>query len=278
MNRKVFILILLIFLSGCISQIQTPPAFIDNYILTYPITAFFIKNIKQQDINVLGSFDEIATGITLNPSTSVTANIGKGRIFLAAAAGTDVNGTILINGTKVDRNNETETLNFLENLTITGLSIEVDGIQHTDIYMTDNWYHGDTILTTTDLNITDLHIYMIVFHQMNDASEFTIDSFEMRYLITDSGANMNTSLYAITTNGPVSPNIANITRIVNFNLLAGETADRYYSNKRTNINITLNGTKEGIFLISNFLPINQERFEDIQYYLWLKQPIINNNQ
>ena len=155
---------------------------------------------------VHGALNAILTGVTIDTSTTQTPTNGIGTLLLVANAGADVEGTIIVSGTVVDRETGAESTGVSQ-IPITGISTDnsttdAEGNPIFNIinaYITDVWFKGSVTIHTPDTNINDLDVYQCSFEQWNDASGVVVNTFDANLLTTNGNAFAYMYLYTVET-------------------------------------------------------------------------------
>ena len=179
-------------IGGGTTVISTPTA----------LTSFVEASAKNTEEHIHGGLDALNTGAALSAgSPLVVGTKGVGKFFLVVNAGADTTGTITVTGRSVDRNTGVEVEGDTSTITLAGLSTDNSDTdagghdQHKfgDVYFTSKWYRGSVLLTTADVDLSDVDIYHCSFEQFNDHTDYTITTFDIN---TEHNAFDNGELYA----------------------------------------------------------------------------------
>jgi hypothetical protein len=243
------------------------------------LTSYSPRPERNAEENIHGGLIPLVTGHDLSAGdltlTGATSQ-GIGKIIVVVNAGTDVVGEITVTGTEVNRDTGAEVVSQTSTLTIDALttdasSTDINGQDIHDLsgaYITDKWFIGtgvgnDIVISSSDTTITDIDVYHCSFEQFNDASVIHIGTFDMNFLCTDAtAASVSTRLYTVIVTGdkvtiePVAGYVSNVF-----------TADRFYRVRRGNLGLTLDGSKDGVFVTTAFLG-SPSKFADAGIKVW----------
>ena len=240
------------------------------------MTAFIDKNQRNADINIHGDLLEIDNAASVGPATPAndftTSAKGIGKLFIALNAGTDLAGTITITGTSVDRDTQAQTGADSETIAIAGLTTDgsdTDGGGHvrhsyTDGYISDKWWVGALVISSSTVNISDMDIFHVSFEQFNDRPSLTLRTFDINTFPTNAAAALYAHLYLVQPTGSSRCDIVREASIV----LTSPTANQYYRLRQGKIACNFNGEKSGVFLDVYFDPSPQTYFSDTTIKVW----------
>ena len=241
--------------------------------INFPLNISFTtdKNTKGEVSNIHGGIGPIGTAEVISSGNPVNLTNGISKIMLVVNAGTDTAGDILIAGTRIDRDTRATTT-ATSTVTISGLTTDntaVNGIgetvwDFTNAYISDNWYIGDITLSTTDTNLSDFDVYQIGFEQFNDEPNITITTVDTSFSVTNTAAAFSQHTYLVDVTGDT----VDINSFSDFELTAAESEVKGYREREGNLNISIDGTQDGVFVDFYFAPTNQTYFENISSKIW----------
>jgi len=200
-------------------------------------------------IDLLDSAASVSSGVPFDVADKM-----PGKLLFVVNAGSDLDGTLTVTGTSVDRDTGVETGSDTDNIPITAVSTDgsdtdAEGnnrYSFTDAYITSKWYTGTAIqLTTTDLNLSDFDIYHVSFEQFNDSPQpVTLETFDMNVQVTNATAWIYAYLYTLTVTGSK----ASLTRIASLELdQADSIANTFARLRRGNLDTEIHCQTDGIF-------------------------------
>jgi hypothetical protein len=120
-------------------------------------------------------------------------------------------------------------------------------------------------LSTTNLTLTDVDTYEVTFDQANDATSYTLDTFDTTALSTNAAGWLFSYLYSLT----VSGDKCTITREASLELpTADVAANVYYRLRKGNIGKVMAGASDG-FWVNTFLgPLANTYWSDVTNKVW----------
>ncbi len=229
---------------------------------------------RDAEENVHGALASIVTGHDLSAGdltlTGATAQ-GIGKLVIVVNAGSDFDGTITATGTEVNRDTGAETADQVSTMTVDVLTTDNSAadansvVKHdlTNAYITDRWFTGDVVISSSDTTITDIDVYHCAFDQFNDAAVINLNTFDMNFLCTlSTGAALSARLYTVEVTGD-KVDIAAVAEYVESTFVTG----RYYRIRRSDLGVTLDGTTDGIFLTTAYLG-SPSKFADAGTKVW----------
>lgn len=239
------------------------PAGGGGFTVTTPVvfTSFTALNQRNLDEQLNGGFYSVVDADTLDSVTPIDYVHGLGKVFIVINAGTDINGTLTITGTQVDRNTGVETGGFTEDITIDTLttdnsSTDAEGNvihEFANAYISANWYKGDITISTSDLDISDIDIWNILFEQVNDNPNIELTTADVSTLCLNNNGWFYTYVYVVEVNTSTKKCV--VTNEIALSLPVGDTtADRGYRLRKGNIGKSLDGTKDGFWQELHFGP------------------------
>lgn len=207
----------------------------------------------------------------VNPVGPLPVVHGQGRLMFVVNAGIDTTGTITITGTSVDRDDsQSETPLDTEAITIAGLTTDnttTDVLGATvwdfqDCYMSTKWWQGIVILSTADVDIFDIDVYLVNFDQFGDHHSVIVESLEIEGFKTNTSGAMSAHLYSVIYTG--SGNKYDLQSIADLEHTAAKTeANTRVKMRVGEIDVVLDGTTDGIFLTMQLDRINQPDWRDV---------------
>lgn len=234
---------------------------------------FTIDQNSKNDIHgIHGDLNHSLTGETLANGDSINMTAGISRILLALIAGTDFVGSITVTGTTVDRDTGVETPADSEIITVNGLTTDgstfgsagEDIHNLTDAYITTKWFKGAIVISTLDVNLSDLDIYQVSFEQFDDHENITITSFDIQFQVTNATAFFAGHLYTVI----VAGGKVTVLSIADLELTVTDSNIAFYRLRRGKLNITFDGTTSGVFLDLFFKPDTKTYFDSIACKVW----------
>lgn len=237
------------------------------------LPAFVDQNQRNLDQNLHGGLDTILAAQAVNSGAPLNATVGTGKVVVVVNAGADLEGTLTVTGTTVDRNTGVETPADTADLTIVGLSTDgtspdAEGNVVCDLsnaYITDKWFKGAVVLSTADVDLSDIDIYVVAFNQFNDTSGITVQALDVTLVPTNVAAWVYMYLYSVVVTG----DLVDITVIGSISLPAADSvADRFYRLRKGLLNVAIDGLTDGVFLKVFFGPDPQTYITQVTINIW----------
>jgi hypothetical protein len=239
------------------------------------LTAYIEENARNLDENIWGFFLSQTTASALSSGSPINTTVGCHRILIVVNAGSDVSGTLTITGTTRDREDTSNsTPANTEDIVIDGLSTDnssTDAQGNTvheflNVFMSDNWFEGAITISTTDLNISDLDIYAILYHQFDDFYNIYLKTLNVTAKVTNASGWFYMYLYLIDC---VNLNKKyNIENIVAHEITAAITVANKGYRRRKKIRRVINGNEgHGVWGELFFGPAAATYWQDISIYL-----------
>lgn len=239
------------------------------------LTEYDAEPARASESNVHGAFVKIDDAASMSSGVPFAATAkGVGKVVVVVIAGADVIGDITVTGTSVDRDTGATTPNDTSVITLTGVTTDASTTDSngntvhafTKAYITDKWFVGVVTLSTSDVDISDMDIYHISFEQFNDRPSVTLNTFDVNLLTTSVNAEFDAYLFDIHVTGDecIIENESGLHIGAD-----GETAlaNKYWRLRRGNLNETLNGTTDGIWVDMHYS--NSPAFvEDVTMKVW----------
>jgi len=231
------------------------------------------RNFNHQ---IHGAFEAALTGGAVSNGSPQVVSSGLSKLLFVVNAGADVNGTLTVTGTAVDRNSQTRTPGATEDITIDTLTTDnsttdaqgntIHGFENA--YVTSSWYLGSITLSTTDLNLSDIDVYNVGFEQVNDAPVLTLTTIDTTLLTTNASAWFYEYFYILEVNGSKK---CTITMSASLELPVGDTvADRVYRLREGNIDVDIDGTTDGFWIEVFFGPAAASYFDNVNIKAWFQ--------
>lgn len=239
------------------------------------LTAYIEENARNLDENIWGFFLSQTTASALSSGSPINTTVGCHRILIVVNAGSDVSGTLTITGTTRDREDTSNsTPANTEDIVIDSLSTDnssTDAQGNTiheflNVFMSDNWFEGAITISTTDLNISDLDIYAILYHQFDDFYNVYLKTLDITAKVTNASGWFYMYLYLIDC---VNLNKKyNIENIVAHEITAAITVANKGYRRRKKIRRVINGNEgHGVWGELFFGPAAATYWQDISIYL-----------
>ena len=235
-----------------------------------------------EEYNVHGGLHLLgAAGAALNVGASVTRTTGTGKIVINVTTFT-VGGTVTITGDTVDRTTGVITAGDTENIYIDAVTIDssstggrggaADIHGFTGAYITNKWFNGSTVLSTTGLLDVVVSVYNVAFEQFGDEPKIELDQLDITLQPLHADCEFDAYLYSLVVYGRK----CDITLEADVHLGTDGTtpvADVYERLKRKSIGKKLDGTKDGIWLDMWFLAAAGPLVEDLTVKIWYKRRV-----
>ena len=208
------------------------------------------------------------------PANDISVTKGIGKVLVVVVAGSDVDGTITITGEKIDRDTGASTPAHQNTITVDALTTDNStddsngNRKHAFVgaYISDDWFTGTVVLSTSDLDIT-VHVYHISFEQFNDRPSLILNTFDVNMLTTSVNAEFDAYLFDL---NATTGNKADVELHSELHVGAdggAAIAGKYWRLRKGNINQPLNGTTDGIWVDMHFS--NSPAFvEDVTMKVW----------
>jgi len=231
------------------------------------------KNFNHQ---IHGAFVQALNGGAVSNGSPQAVTSGLSKLLIVVNAGADVNGTLTVTGTAVDRNSQTRTPGATEDITIDTLTTDnsttdaqgntIHGFENA--YVTSSWYLGSITFSTTDLNLSDIDVYNVGFEQVNDAPVLTLTTVDTTLMTNNASAWFYEYFYILEVNGSKK---CTITNPVSLALPVGDTvADRAYRLREGSIDVDIDGTTDGFWIEAFFGPNAQQYLENVNIKAWFQ--------
>lgn len=244
---------------GAATQLYVSGVSVGDYLTTkskwqVPFSTY-IDTARNAHAEIHGGVLQLNNGDALSATGDlVVPNKGVGKFFLDVRAGSDLTGTITVTGRSVDRNTGAEVEGDTDTISIDGLSTDnagTDGgsnVTHAwgDVYFTSKWFRGACMLTTADVNLSDLDVWHCSFEQCNDVENFTLTTFDVNTYQTNSNGELYAHLYKVQKQQDSRFTVSGIA-----DLEIGSTSgisNQYYRLRRGNIGVAMSGQTDGFFL------------------------------
>ena len=258
-----------------------------------PITMFDGVPERALQSNWNGGIKLLTAGTELSPTATqlgpttpgddITVTKGNGKILVVVVAGADVAGTITVTGSTVNRNTgvvtggQTNTITVdavtTNDSTAAGKGSAIAVHDFTGAYITDDWFTGSVVLSSTTLNCT-VYVYHVSFEQFNDQPDIVLTTFDGNIYTTNAAAEFDAYLYTL------HKGTGNNCRIDTESELHvgtdGETAiaNKYWRLRKGNINESLNGQTDGFWVDVHYLN-SPVYVQDVTLKVWYTQLIKN---
>lgn len=239
------------------------------------ITSYIDIKTKNRP-SIHGAIVEEATGQQLTSVFALPFQHGQGRMGIVVNAGTDTAGTITITGTSVSRSDsDSETGSDTEVITIAGLTTDNsanDGLgfnvwDFQDIYLSTKWFQGAITLSTTDLDLSDVDVYLINYDQFGDHPDVILQGLEAEGFKTNTAGEMSVHLYSVFFQAGSRWDVQSISSLEH---AASKTVTNMrVKMKESGIAMKFDGSTDGILLEMNMNRLNQTDWEDVTTHIYL---------
>jgi hypothetical protein len=237
-------------------------------------TQFIERNTRQLTEHIHGTFTKMADAQALNSGAPIAWTHGIGKILFVINAGGDFDGSLTVTGTSVDRNTGAETGADTEEIAIDVLTTDdsdtdAEGnARHafTGAYITSKWFIGSISVTTTDLTLTDVDVWAVSFEQINDTPNLTLQTFNTSLDVTNTAAWYYAYLYTLIVTTATKK--CNITRSASLELAVGVSEVKPYRLRKGDLDVSVDGSKDGFWYEIFFGPNNQSYFQDVTIDVW----------
>jgi hypothetical protein len=238
------------------------------------IMAYVDRATRGKVLNIGGGFKKILDAGLFSTGVPETATNGCGKLVFNVVAGSDLVGDFTITGDTVDRNTGVITASDTETVTLAGATTDnsdtdaAGNVRHsfTGAYITTKWFQGAITITTSEVNVSDVDIWNVAFHQFGDTpTSVELDAFDVNAVPTNTAAWLYGYLYSIeVTNGA-----CNITREASLDIPTAEidTAHVHYRRKISGIGTTLDPSTDGVWAEVFPGPLNQTYWGDVSLFL-----------
>jgi len=232
--------------------------------------------------NVHGGLTSLATAHDLDAGAlTLSGTVGVGKLLIVVNSATP-DCEITVNGTQVDRNNNTiETPDQDSVITVDTTTTDTSGTDTNsyafndfqDAYITDKWFSGiplggaeDVIISCTGTTCpTDVDVYQISFEQFNDARYINLRTADMTYFTGSQVGKISSYLYTV----EVTDDKVSLTNQgAHVRTAAQHAASQMYRIRVGDeyLDLTLDGSTDGVFLTVEMS--GNDRFTDAGIKLW----------
>ena len=223
------------------------------------LSSYDAQPARAAESNIHGGLLALSTADTLSSGSPINVTKGIGKLLFVVQAGTDVDGTLTITGTSINRVTGAETGSDTDNIVIDAVSTDTSTTDantntihnYADAYISSKWFDGSITISTTDLDISDIDVYHVSFEQFNDTSAYTIQTLDMNVLTTNANAEIDLYLYTLQVTGSKCDVVNQASLNVGAN---GNTAlaNKYYRLRRGELNIAMNGSSDGMWVDAHY--------------------------
>ncbi len=228
-------------------------------------------NARTTEHHMHGEIVALSTAEAISSGGGFNAVVGISRVMIVVIAGSDTAGTITLTGTSVDRDTGAETASDTDTLTIDGVSTDSSDTDaagniregFVKAYISTKWFRGTVVLTTADVNLSDVDAYSITFDQFDGEPTVNLDAFDITFSQVTGGADFFAYLYTVVKTATTAYTIARVASVgdVAANMAIGE-----YRFRRGALGVVVDGTTDGLFV--TMFPGTVNRFEDITVKIW----------
>lgn len=235
-------------------------------------------NAKSDNESLHGGLNELLVAQVLSAGNPINIENGISRIMISVLAGSDINGTLTIIGDTIDRDTGEVTVADTESIVVNALTLDNSTIDpvgqhiHTFVgaYVTSKWFRNSCVISTTDLDLSDVDVFQLVFEQLNDHIDMKLITFDITFSVTNTAASFAGHLYTIISD--LATNKVDVSLVSDLELLVANSEVGFYrlrqSGAAAGLDIDLDGRKDGVFMDLFFKPDNQQYFDGIAVKIW----------
>jgi len=165
-------------------------------------------------------------------------------------------GDITVTGDTVNRDTgavsvaDTDTITLDANTTDNTTTDSNGNLVHEFVgaYITSKWFTGTVVLSSTEVELTDVDVYHVSFEQFNDSPDITLNTFDANIFTSNANAEFDAYLFDLHITTGDKCDVENHAELhVGAD---GETAvdDVYWRLRQGSINQALDGTTDGIWV------------------------------
>ena len=239
------------------------------------LTMFDAVPERDSESNWNGALLLLEEADTLANGDDITTEKGTGKVLVVVIASNDAVGDITVTGDTVDRNTGVVSLGDTDTLTLAGNSTDNTttdsngNLVHKFVgaYITSKWFTGEIVLSTTEVDLTDVDVYHVSFEQFNDQPNITIDTLDANIFTTNANAEFDAYLFDLHITTGDKCDVENHAELhVGAD---GETAieDVYWRLRQSNINEVLDGTTDGVWVDVHYGGFPSST-EDVTIKIW----------
>jgi hypothetical protein len=238
-------------------------------------------DVKERNLqyNLHGLLENVVTAGAVSSGSPQAATVGLGKIIVVVNAGADTAGTLTVTGTSVDRASGSETGSDTDALTIAGTTTDgtdTDAAGNTrwsmsNAYITSKWFTGVLSLSTTDVDLSDIDVYLVAFEQFNDNPETEIDTVDITAYANNTAAWLYGYLYKLTVSGDTCTVVRQTGADVAW-AASKVAATGSFRFRRGGLDLTNDGTTDGMWYELHLGPLANNYWENINHKIWGSQP------
>jgi len=238
------------------------------------INIFIEENLRNNNEHIYGMLVSLTSGSALNSSTPINTTGGCHRIMIVINSATDAAGTITVTGTTRDRTDtSTSTGSDTEDITISGVSTDGSSTDaegnpihsFSNVYITDKWFEGAITISTTNVALSDVDVYGILYHQFDDYYSVMLETYDLTAYCTNASAWLYNYMYLVIHNGNKKYDIDNI---VSHEIPAGTTVANMGYRRRKKIRRVIDCSDgEGVWFSLFLGPSSSTYWVDVAAYL-----------
>jgi len=230
---------------------------------------------RGQESNIHGGINQLVTAGAASSGTVLTFNHGIGKMFFVVNTAAGATGELRVSGLTVNRDTGSEGMGTSV-IDIDGVSTDNSSLDANDntvhsftkAYITDKWFHGTiSVSTQASLDIQDLDVYHCSFEQFNDNRHLWLTTFDVNLLALHANGNFDAYLYTVIPTGSQ----LDITAAASLNL-GVPIADRYYRLRRGDMDVELDGSKDGVFVDVHYTN-SPVYIEDVSLKVWASREL-----
>lgn len=227
------------------------------------LTMFDAEPARAAEEGWNGGLLELDNAASVGPATPANdftvSTKGSGKIMIAVNTSSDSAGDITITGTSVSRDTMAQTGGATSVITINGTTTDssaVDGNGNTvhgftKAYITDKWYTGVVVISTSNVTIEDMDVFHVSFDQFGDHSGVTINQMDFNVFSTGVSAEFDAYMYTLEVTGDE----CDVTMVADVHVgsVGGAkaqpaVANKYYRLRQGAIAAAIDGTSDGFWV------------------------------
>ena len=238
------------------------------------LSAYDAEPARVSESNIHGGINQLVTAGAVSSGASLAFTHGVGKVFLVVNTATVGSGIVKVKGQVIDRNTGAEATGT-STITLSGTTTDASSLDangnnvHSFVkaYITNKWFHGTCTVSTTIVDIQDMDIYHCSFEQFNDNKHLWLTTFDVNLLASHVNADFDAYLYTVVPDGSK----LDITAVASLNL-GTPIADMYYRLRRGNLDIEMDGSKDGVFVDAHYSN-SPAYIEDMTMKVWAEREV-----
>ena len=236
---------------------------------TICISAYDPQPSRASESNIHGGILQLVNAGAVSSGASLTITQGCGKMFFVVNTAAVSTGNLVVKGNVVDRNTGV-TSSGTNTITVSGVTTDASTTDANGnpvhsfarAYLTSSWFCGSCTASSAVLDIQDIDVWHVSFEQFNDSPDLWLTTFDVNLYATATSGKFDAYLYALIKN----ESEIEITAAASINL-GTPIANRYYRLRRGGIDVSMDGTKDGVFVDAHYAntPAN---IEDVSIKVW----------